>query len=95
MINFNLRIIVIIDPKRCLRAIVSPRQRALKTFHLAFTYTREPPHEISEDVREWDYGKFNLCLRDEMNLFFPGNYDGLTLAEILKTNPTWNVWTDG
>jgi hypothetical protein len=62
--HFNLRIIVIIDPKRCLKAIISPRQRAQKTFHLAFTHTREPPHEVSEDVREWDYGKFNLCLRD-------------------------------
>ncbi|KAF8349767.1 histidine phosphatase superfamily [Amanita rubescens] len=41
---------LIIDPKRCLRAIISPRQRAQKTFHLAF---------LSEDVREWDYGDYD------------------------------------
>ena len=56
----NLRIIVIIDPKRCLRAIISPRQRAKRTFHLAFAHTREPLWEVSEDVREWDYGKSDI-----------------------------------
>ncbi|KAK2461657.1 hypothetical protein APHAL10511_006120 [Amanita phalloides] len=70
---------LIIDPKSCLRAIVSPRQRASKTFHLAFAHTEEPPHEISEDVREWDYG----------------DYDGLTLTEIHNIDGTWNVWKDG
>ncbi|KAF8634473.1 hypothetical protein AX15_000913 [Amanita polypyramis BW_CC] len=70
---------LLIDPNKCFKAIVSPRQRALKTFRLFFAHTREPPHEVSDDVRDWDYG----------------DYDGLTSADILRSNPTWIIWKDG
>ncbi|KAF8634472.1 hypothetical protein AX15_000913 [Amanita polypyramis BW_CC] len=78
-LNCNVHIIVLIDPNKCFKAIVSPRQRALKTFRLFFAHTREPPHEVSDDVRDWDYG----------------DYDGLTSADILRSNPTWIIWKDG
>lgn len=59
---------------------ISPRQRAHNTFHLLFdTYPEAPPHTVTEDVREWDYG----------------NYEGLTSKEIHKTNPGWDIFRDG
>jgi len=70
----------LIDPDRIGFAFVSPRQRAHKTFHLLFeNLEKPPPHEITEDVREWDYGDF----------------EGLKAAEILEKQPGWSIWTDG
>lgn len=34
---------------------------------------------VDPDLHEWDYG----------------GYEGITTAEIKKTRPTWNLWTDG
>ncbi|MGW5275144.1 histidine phosphatase family protein [Streptomyces sp. NPDC004044] len=34
---------------------------------------------ITPDLREWDYG----------------GYEGVTTAEIHRTRPSWNLWTDG
>jgi len=60
--------------------LVSPRQRAHKTFHLLFEHVEEKPsHIITEDVREWDYG----------------DYEGLRSSEIKEKNPTWSIWEDG
>ena len=51
----------------------SPRQRAVRTAELAgLTVT-----EITEDVAEWDYGK----------------YEGLSTPKIRETVPGWTVWT--
>ncbi len=51
----------------------SPRQRAVRTAELAgLTVT-----EITEDVAEWDYGK----------------YEGLSTPTIRETVPGWTVWT--
>ncbi|MFI7675332.1 acid phosphatase [Actinophytocola sp. NPDC049390] len=51
----------------------SPRQRAVRTAELAgLTVT-----EITEDVREWDYGE----------------YEGLSTPKIRETVPGWTVWT--
>jgi broad specificity phosphatase PhoE len=35
--------------------------------------------EITEDLAEWNYGE----------------YEGITTAEIRKTQPGWSLWTDG
>ncbi|MDX3078036.1 histidine phosphatase family protein [Streptomyces sp. NPDC088354] len=35
--------------------------------------------DVDPDLREWDYG----------------GYEGVTTAEIHRTRPTWNLWTDG
>lgn len=51
----------------------SPRQRALVTAELAGLTV----DEVSEDVREWDYG----------------DYEGLTTPQIRETVPGWTVWT--
>ncbi|KIL71798.1 hypothetical protein M378DRAFT_155407 [Amanita muscaria Koide BX008] len=69
----------LIDPGRCYKVLVSPRQRALRTFKLAFAHTKEPPHVVAPDVQEWNYG----------------DYDGFTSSDIHKMNPTWDIWTDG
>ncbi|MGW5052926.1 histidine phosphatase family protein [Actinokineospora sp. NPDC004072] len=53
--------------------ISSPRQRALRTAELAGLTV----DEITEDVREWDYGE----------------YEGLTTPQIRQSVPGWTVWT--
>ena len=53
---------VVIDPKNLGLVLVSPRQRAHKTFHLLFDHLREsPPHIVTEEVREWDYGHYSYA----------------------------------
>ncbi|KAG1846875.1 histidine phosphatase superfamily [Suillus subluteus] len=48
-----------IDPQNLCVALVSPRQRAHRTFHLLFEHLpKVPDHIIDESVREWDYGKY-------------------------------------
>ncbi|KZP10528.1 phosphoglycerate mutase-like protein [Athelia psychrophila] len=70
----------VIDPKNLCVAIISPRQRAHRTFHLLFEHLGETPaHIISEDCREWDYGE----------------YEGLLSNEIQERNPGWEIWKDG
>ncbi|KAF8647950.1 hypothetical protein AX16_006482 [Volvariella volvacea WC 439] len=68
----------LIDPKDVCTAFVSPRQRAVKTFDLLFD--KILPHwTFTEDVREWDYGR----------------YEGLKPKEIQELSPGWSIWTDG
>ena len=50
----------------------SPMKRAVETCHLVGLAP-----EITEDLREWDYG----------------DYEGLTTAEIQKLVPGWTIWT--
>jgi len=70
----------LISPDTLGYVFVSPRQRAHKTFDLLFENIPEkPPHEVTEDVREWDYG----------------DWEGLKPAEILERQPEWFIWTDG
>ncbi|KAJ8594858.1 phosphoglycerate mutase-like protein [Rhizopogon salebrosus TDB-379] len=69
-----------IDPKNLCVALISPRVRAHRTFHLLFEHLPEPPaHIIDESVREWDYGE----------------YEGLLKHEILARDPQWSIWRDG
>ncbi|ELU43073.1 histidine phosphatase superfamily domain-containing protein [Rhizoctonia solani AG-1 IA] len=70
----------LLDPDNMCHVFISPRQRAHNTFHLLFdTYPKAPPHTVTEEVREWDYG----------------DYEGLTSKEIHKTNPGWDIFRDG
>lgn len=70
----------LIDPANISRAIVSPRQRAHKTFHLLFDHLPKlPDHVITPLCAEWDYG----------------DYEGLKSSEIHKINPDWDIWKDG
>lgn len=55
--------------------ISSPRQRARVTAELAGLRI----DEVSEDLAEWDYGR----------------YEGLTTAQIRESDPGWLVWTHG
>lgn len=50
-------ILVAIDPKNLCTVLVSPRQRAHRTFDLLFEHLEDSPeYRLTEDVREWDYG---------------------------------------
>ncbi|KAG8898888.1 hypothetical protein FRC01_010732, partial [Tulasnella sp. 417] len=70
----------LLDPENLSRIWVSPRQRARQTFELLFANLDElPPHEICEDVREWDHG----------------DYEGLLYEEIKAKGPGWSIWKNG
>jgi probable phosphoglycerate mutase len=58
---------------------VSPRQRAYKTFELLFAKAGVPKHQVTEDVREWDYG----------------DYEGLKPDEIRARDKYWSIWRTG
>jgi len=58
--------------RRFALVLSSPMRRAVDTCHLA---GYEP--ELTDDLREWDYG----------------DYEGLTTVEIQKTTPGWTIWT--
>jgi len=75
----------VLDPRTLSQIIKSPRQRAQKTFDLLFkSYKGERdvgsvPTETTEDVREWDYGK----------------YEGIKTKDIQKDVPNWEIFADG
>jgi probable phosphoglycerate mutase len=52
--------------------LASPMKRAVDTCRLVGLTP-----QISDDLREWDYG----------------DYEGLTTAEIQRTAPGWTIWT--
>ena len=56
--------------------LVSPLQRARRTAELAGLGAAA---QICDDLREWDYGR----------------YEGITTAEIRRTVPDWTVWSHG
>jgi broad specificity phosphatase PhoE len=62
----------ILSGKQFALVLSSPMRRALETSRLA-GYDAE----TSDDLREWDYGK----------------YEGLTTREIQKKVPQWTIWT--
>jgi len=80
-----------IDPSKLAKIIISPRTRARRTFELLFDEAAQAALkdtvEVTEDVREWEYGV----------------YEGLLTAEIrsgrkergLDTEGAWDIWHDG
>jgi len=81
----------IIDPARIAHLFISPRTRARRTYELLFDSAARQEFgakaEVTEDIREWEYGA----------------YEGLLTAEIraarktrgLDTDRPWNIWVDG
>jgi len=72
----------LIRPANLTHVLVSPRQRAQKTFKLLFSSLAPdclPAYTTTEAVGEWDYG----------------DYEGLTSDQIREKNPTWDIWADG
>jgi len=70
----------LLDCNSIAKIFVSPRQRSHKTFEILFSREgKVPPHEVTEDVREWDYGQ----------------YEGLITSEIHKLDPNWEIFLDG
>jgi broad specificity phosphatase PhoE len=58
------------------RVLSSPLQRALETCRLAGL---GEDVEVTDDLREWDYGE----------------YEGVTTPQIRESRPGWYLWTDG
>jgi broad specificity phosphatase PhoE len=58
------------------RVLSSPLSRALETCRLAGLGDQA---ELTDDLREWDYGE----------------YEGITTAEIREGRPDWYLWRDG
>lgn len=81
----------ILDPSRIANVFVSPRVRARRTFEVLFDGPSkkelEEKTEVTEHIREWEYGA----------------YEGLLTAEIragrkergLDVDRPWNIWLDG
>jgi broad specificity phosphatase PhoE len=61
--------------RRFVAVISSPRRRARQTAELAGLRVTE----VSDDLAEWNYGK----------------YEGITTPEIWEIEPGWSLWTDG
>jgi probable phosphoglycerate mutase len=61
---------------RFARVLTSPLARARQTCELAGF---GPVAEVSDDLREWDYG----------------DYEGMTTPEIRIMRPGWSLWADG
>ncbi|KAI7944303.1 hypothetical protein MJO28_011831 [Puccinia striiformis f. sp. tritici] len=77
----------ILDPQLLTKILISPRQRAKRTFELLFGESL-PAFEIEENVREWTYGDYEGLWKHEV-------------AEIRKQKglPSgrggWDIWVDG
>jgi probable phosphoglycerate mutase len=66
----------VLQEQRFATVLCSPLLRARETCELAGFGAQA---EISEDLREWDYGE----------------YEGLTTPEIWRERPDWSLWRDG
>jgi len=81
----------IIDPSRITQLFISPRKRALRTYELLFSesirHSFEGKVEITEDIREWDYGLYEGILPSQAKA-------GRKERGLDKERP-WNIWTDG
>ncbi|KAH6674472.1 histidine phosphatase superfamily [Halenospora varia] len=81
----------ILDPSKIAHLFISPRTRAKRTYEILFDGAAkkelESKSEITEDIREWEYGA----------------YEGLLTAQIraarkergLDAERPWNIWVDG
>jgi broad specificity phosphatase PhoE len=81
----------LIDPKQLAKVYISPRTRAKRTYEILFDENNRDDlkrrAEITEDIREWEYGL----------------YEGKLTADIragrkergLDREREWNIWRDG
>ena len=65
-----------LSERRFALVLSSPFRRALETAELAGLGDQL---EVCDDLREWDYGR----------------YEGITTPQIREENPGWNLWRDG
>jgi broad specificity phosphatase PhoE len=82
------------------KIFMSPRKRVNKTFHLLFQSADgvvQP--EATEDVAEWNYGKYEGLTTAEIKCApslglgrYPRRLPRLTRQ---KHDPQWNIWTKG
>lgn len=81
----------LIDPSRLAHLFISPRIRARRTYDLLFDETSrkdlKEKCEITEDIREWDYGLYDGCLTAEVR--------AARKERGLDTERPWNIWIDG
>lgn len=79
------------DPSRITQLFISPRKRALRTYELLFDeptrYGFQGKVEITEDIREWDYGLYEGILPSQARA-------GRKERGLDKERP-WNIWVDG
>ncbi|CAD6568108.1 MAG: hypothetical protein CYPHOPRED_002322 [Cyphobasidiales sp. Tagirdzhanova-0007] len=78
----------LLDPDLLSLVLISPRQRACKTYDLLFLHLSEGqrPKKVSidESVREWDYGQCEGALASDVNAKRKAEGEKL-----------WDIWMDG
>jgi probable phosphoglycerate mutase len=81
----------IIDPARIAQLFISPRIRARRTYELLFDEKARKDFdgkvEVTEDIREWDYGMYEGILPSQARA-------GRKERGLDKETP-WNIWIDG
>ncbi|KFY34554.1 hypothetical protein V494_06672 [Pseudogymnoascus sp. VKM F-4513 (FW-928)] len=81
----------LIDPSKLTRVFISPRTRAQRTYDLLFSSadraSLKDKVEITEDIREWEYGAYEGVT--------PSNIRKLRKEKGLDTERPWDIWHDG
>jgi sedoheptulose-bisphosphatase len=80
-----------INPSKLARIFISPRTRARRTYELLFDnstrHALEERVEITEDIREWEYGLYEGLL--------PGQIKQGRKERGLDRERPWDIWRDG
>lgn len=81
----------VIDPKNLAKVYVSPRTRAKHTYELLFTDAQRAElkdrMEITEDIKEWEYGRYEGLLTSEIQK--------IRTEHGLDQGSKWDIWRDG
>jgi len=81
----------IVDSSRIAHLFISPRIRALRTYEILFSEKEredlKPKAEVTEDIREWDYGLYEGLLTHEIR--------AARKERGLDTERPWDIWHDG
>lgn len=83
----------LIDPRRLAHVYISPRNRAQRTFELAFneedknTLRQEGKVSLTEQLSEWGYGLYEGLLTKEIRK--------LRKEHGLDQEREWDMWRDG
>jgi len=83
----------LLDPTKLVRAYISPRQRAQRTFELLFgqdaasRMKADGKIELTEDIAEWQYGAYEGLLTKEIRAKRKENG--------LDQDKEWDIWRDG